>query len=795
MEINLDSPPKLKNLSEQAPISLGIKQYLSGLSVKLVWRIFLLVNISFALIYLFINLYISWQWINQPFVGFLHQNRVITHSDLSGFSPHHHEYSIGPAHVVEENDVIAAVDNKPLSSSQWLINYVLQKNLYDSISLSLNDIDNPAPKIVIVNQFTTQNFAQLVAIPAFIAFFGLVTGAAIVYLRSNKLQVRLFGLFVLALVYFQASFPEFIASKLFVFNFTLAFAGKIALPVFLLHFLLVFPQPRKVLKNWPFLLPLIYLPVLPSLIHIPILLIHPETTRTFSLIVESYTLLYTTIGLILLADVMVRSEEPQDRKQAAVLSVGIILPILLMVGLSWVNNTPIDYEQFYIILGHYGFIGVPIAVAIAVIRFELFDIQRTNRSHFFFMVVITTSLVGYFLLLTLISSISVNDDQFYSYDVAIILFTIVGFMLMRFLYHRSYQWWLDNHFYSTIEDFRIGLRISSRELLKVKSRRELESLISWEIASDFRLRSAELALTDKPTIPYALMLPLRVANVFLGTLFLGAKIDGKDFSDDELEILVELQKQMSLALWSLELDEAIQATEQLTRLKSKFLANVTHELRTPLNGIINYIGFALDDYRDDLNQEQIDYLERALQSSEKLLQIINNILDMSKIEVGQMTIHRQPTNLTDIVVESSPDIEEMLTNKPIEFITEISPALPNLYGDRLRLRQIVLNILSNAAKFTEAGKICLKAYPNNGNVIIQVSDTGIGIDEAILPTIFQHFVSAGLTDEGQYFGPGLSMPITKSLVELHGGQVDVESHPGQGTTFTVTLPVEPLEND
>ncbi len=795
MEINLDSPPKLKNLSEQAPISLGIKQYLSGLSVKLVWRIFLLVNISFALIYLFINLYISWQWINQPFVGFLHQNRVITHSDLSGFSPHHHEYSIGPAHVVEENDVIAAVDNKPLSSSQWLINYVLQKNLYDSISLSLNDIDNPAPKIVIVNQFTTQNFAQLVAIPAFIAFFGLVTGAAIVYLRSNKLQVRLFGLFVLALVYFQASFPEFIASKLFVFNFTLAFAGKIALPVFLLHFLLVFPQPRKVLKNWPFLLPLIYLPVLPSLIHIPILLIHPETTRTFSLIVESYTLLYTTIGLILLADVIVRFKKPQARKQAAVLSVGIILPILLMVGLSWVNNTPIDYEQFYIILGHYGFIGVPIAVAIAVIRFELFDIQRTNRSHFFFMVVITTSLVGYFLLLTLISSISVNDDQFYSYDVAIILFTIVGFMLMRFLYHRSYQWWLDNHFYSTIEDFRIGLRISSRELLKVKSRRELESLISWEIASDFRLRSAELALTDKPTIPYALMLPLRVANVFLGTLFLGAKIDGKDFSDDELEILVELQKQMSLALWSLELDEAIQAAEQLTRLKSKFLANVTHELRTPLNGIINYIGFAVDDYRDDLNQEQIDYLERALQSSEKLLQIINNILDMSKIEVGQMTIHRQPTNLTDIVVESSPDIEEMLTNKPIEFITEISPALPNLYGDRLRLRQIVLNILSNAAKFTEAGKICLKAYPNNGNVIIQVSDTGIGIDEAILPTIFQHFVSAGLTDEGQYFGPGLSMPITKSLVELHGGQVDVESHPGQGTTFTVTLPVEPLEND
>ena len=113
----------------------------------------------------------------------------------------------------------------------------------------------------------------------------------------------------------------------------------------------------------------------------------------------------------------------------------------------------------------------------------------------------------------------------------------------------------------------------------------------------------------------------------------------------------------------------------------------------------------------------------------------------------------------------------------------------------LRLRQIILNILSNAAKFTEAGSIYLRAYPDNGNVIIQVTDTGVGIDESTLPTIFQHFVNTGLTDTNKYFGPGLSMPITKSLVELHGGQVDVVSRPGQGTTFTVKLPVESYNKD
>ncbi len=387
-------------------------------------------------------------------------------------------------------------------------------------------------------------------------------------------------------------------------------------------------------------------------------------------------------------------------------------------------------------------------------------------------------------------SISINLAPLYFQDIKAIFFTILGCWATRFLYRRVYKQWLDYNLYGTIEDLRIGLRILSHTLLNAKSRHDLEAFVSWEMASDFGLRSAELALIDRPAMPYALQLPLTVSNLFLGTLFLGAKIDGNDFSKQELKVMAEVQKQVSLALWSIELDKAIQTTEQLTQLKGKFLANVTHELRTPLNGIINYIGFVFGDYKEELNQEQMYHVSQALRSAEKLLEIINNILDMSKIEVGQMTLNLQPTNLADIVAETPRFVGEMITDKPVEFITEVSPSLPNLYGDWLRLRQIIFNMLSNAAKFTQSGSIRLSVYPDNGNVIIKVADTGTGIDKKVMPTIFEQFISDGLLDAKQHAGPGLSMPITKSLVELHGGQVHVESHPGQGTTFTVTLPVK-----
>lgn len=786
MDMHLDTPSQLEKWSSQIPVAMGIRHYWSKVSTRQLWRVFLLVNIWLAFIYLITNLLFSWQWINRPFAGFMHQNRVVSHSHLPGWETA--EDKIGAIHLAE-GDVIMAVDNTPLVSSEWLIEYARQKTLGYPLNYTLqtahhNTIVNTTIPVV---QFTTQNFIQLVVIPTFISFISLIIAGSVAYLRAYKLPARMFVFFTLALVYFLVSFPEFITGNYYIVTYTLSFLGKIVAPIFLLHFLLVFPRPRKVLQDRPFLLPLIYLPVLPGLIHISTLFTQPHYTQTFVTVIETYTALYIVIGLALLVGVIIRDPLSVVRKQAVVLLIGLVLPIVLLYSLTWVNIS-FGFEALHTILGHYGFIGVPAAVAIAIIQFELFDIRHTNRSHFYFMLAILAALVGYFILLGLIQSVPVTFNQFFSQDLRVILMTIVLFYVLRPVY-RNTRSWIKQQAYGNIEDFRVGLRLFSRELVKAKSYRDLEILISWDLVSDFKLRSAEMVTTKRPTSPYALSLPLQVSNTTLGTLFLGDKINGKDFTSEELDILSELQKQLSLALWSLELDQAIQATEQLTRLKSKFLANVTHELRTPLNSIINYIGFVLDDYKDTLNREQIEHLEQALDSAEQLLQIINNILDMSKIEVGQMTLHPQSTDLLDIVAEVSGMVKHVINNKPIELITEVSPILPNIYADRLRMRQIVLNMLSNAAKFTQEGSICLSAYPDNGNIVIKVADTGIGIDQHTLPTIFEQFVSTGLTDARENFGPGLSMPITKSLVELHGGWVNVESSPGQGTTFTVTLPV------
>jgi|GEM_PF-1538160 len=788
METNLYPQPKSEDWPEQLPTSIGVTRYFAGLSTDDLWRNFFLAAIGFTFFYVVLNFFMAWYWIDQPFAGFLHQNRVVTESSVPGWKAR--EPMIGAVRV-EEGDVILSVNDVAVPSSLWLMSYLQQVEDTQSISYTLLNKDGQVIQTVLpVDRFTVENFIQLVAIPFFIAFIILVTAGSIAYLRADWLEVRLFILFSLALVYLFTSFPGFITNKFFIFNFYMAFIGKIIAPVLLLHFFLLFPHPRKTLNDWPFLIPLIYLPVLPALIHIPILFTHPETTRNFNNIINGYTVIYGIAGLILLGNVIIRTKADETRKQAIVLSLGLAALPTLLLPISFWAYAAIDRDLIFNVLERYGLLAVPISVMIAVIRYGMFDMQRVYRSHFLYLRVIIITLLGYLLLIVATLPDAMNNiSHFNSGDSITILLTTVVFVILRPLYRKTYDW-VKRQAYGSVEDFRVGLRLFSQNLLKVQSRRDLETLISWEMASDFRLRNAELVSTDRPSTPYALKYPLTVSNISLGTFFLGAKISGEDFTDQELDILAELQRQLSLALWSLELDEAIQTTEQLTRLKSKFLTNVTHELRAPLNGIINYIGFVIDDYIDSLNQEQRLHLKSALHGAETLEQIINNILDMSKIEAGQMTLNIQSANLAEIVDRTTPIIEQMIRSKPVKLITEIRSDLPELYGDRLRLRQIILNMLSNAAKFTRKGIIHLSAYPDNGNIIVQVKDTGIGIDATILPTIFQHFTSTGLSDANQHTGPGLSMPITKSLVELHGGRLDVESTPNQGTTFTVTLPTK-----
>ena len=630
------------------------------------------------------------------------------------------------------------------------------------------------------------HFSGQVVFDTLVSLLVLVIAGATAYLRPHRLQVKLFTLFSIALAIPLTSFPEMAGGNLVALNFLAYYTGKILTPVLLLHFVAQFVGTEKALKESEFLLPLIYLPVLPAFVHSLILFLGADSGQNFNAILAGYTGLYAVIGLILLIKVVIQLVNRPLKKQAFVVFLGLgAMPFFSLLG-SLNNNT--SFIELWL---RYGFIGVPLAVAVAVNRYELFGITHTNRSHFFYLRAIILALISYVALLAFIAPASLQLEIFNPQDTVIILEAVVMFFVLRFLYRLMQRWWLEYHFHSTMEELRASFRIFSHDLLQVRTIRELELLISWNIPPDFGLAHAELSLNNSPSYAYALRLPLSVGQIAIGTLFLGPKINGREFRKQEVDLFAELQKQISLVLFSLELDKAIQTTQQLTKLKSRFLANVTHELRTPLNGIINYIGFVVDDYWEMLNEEQRNHLEGALQSAEKLEQIINNILDMSKIEAGQMKLNFQPVNLLDVLVNVMPTIETLIRNKPIEFVTNIPPEFPLLFCDRLRLRQIVINMLSNAAKFTPQGTIQLDAYTDNGNVVLQVSDTGVGIDDAILPTIFQQFTTIRLIDAHQHAGPGLSMPITKSLIELHGGQLTVQSRPGQGTTFTAILPINP----
>jgi signal transduction histidine kinase len=791
METEFYSLPNLEQSSEAAPLSLKLKQYLVKLSSAGLWQALLLGGAGLIFGYAVMNMVIGSRWINQPFAGFLHQNRVVSEGSAPGWEGG--EFKIG-AIPLEEGDFILAVAGQAVPSSGWLVDFVRQQPIGRPLPyLLLKPDGSEARAVLAVARFTLQDFSQQIAIPGFIAFIILAIVGATASARPNLAAVKLISLFSLALACALISLPGFISHPFAVVNFSIAWLGKIVTPSLLVHFLLVAPRPRPILKKEPMLLPLIYLPVLPALIHLPMLLLEPATTLTFQNFVNLYTAIYMVIGLLILGHTVIRSEHLKVRKQARALLVGLALPaVLLLSSLIWVY--PSGHHHFvYQNLERYALIGLPIGVVIAIIRYEMFNIRRGRRAHFFYMGALLLALLSYIFLLAIINNfVSTSLVQFQADDIITILATSGGFLLLRPVYGKA-QRWVKQLTQGNIEDFKVGLRLFSHNLLNVKSRRDMESLVSWDVASDFRLRSAELSPSNRPTIPYALALPLSVSNISLGTFFLGTKINGQNFTEQELEILAEMQKQAALALWSIELDEAIRSTEQLTQLKNKFLANVTHELRTPLNGIINYIGFALDDYRDRLNFEQASHLEQALQGAEKLLEIINNILDMSKIEAGQMKLYLQPVNLAEVIARLNPLVQEMIKAKAVQFSQEIEPDLPLFSGDQLRLRQIVLNLLSNAAKFTQAGQVQLRVYTDNNQIVIQVSDTGIGITGKALPTIFQQFISADLSDARQELGAGLSMPITKALVELHHGQITVKSQSDRGTTFTVTLPIRTLE--
>lgn len=244
-----------------------------------------------------------------------------------------------------------------------------------------------------------------------------------------------------------------------------------------------------------------------------------------------------------------------------------------------------------------------------------------------------------------------------------------------------------------------------------------------------------------------------------------------------------------------ELMEAKEKAEKSTRLKSEFLANISHELRTPLNGIIGFSEYLADIENDDKKREILKMVEI---SGQNLLQLINDILDLSKIEAGKMTINNEEFSMTKFVNEVGDEYTKLCAQKGNKFCSNINIKSDKVMGDRLRINQILVNLLGNSNKFTNNGEITLgvtekKNDEEKSQYEFVIKDTGIGISKEKLANLFEAFDQGNNLITKQYGGTGLGLSIVKKLVDIMNGRIYVESEEGAGTTFTITITMETLD--
>jgi signal transduction histidine kinase/HAMP domain-containing protein len=287
-------------------------------------------------------------------------------------------------------------------------------------------------------------------------------------------------------------------------------------------------------------------------------------------------------------------------------------------------------------------------------------------------------------------------------------------------------------------------------------------------------------------------LPLRLGDQTLGVLSV-VSTDEDGLDQDDISVIQNVANQITIALenaraYAVE-REAVERLQELDRSKRRFLANMSHELRTPLTSIIGFSRVMLKGIDGPLSDVQRTDLQAIFDSGQHLVGLINDLLDVSQIEAGLMELEFQEMDLGDLINSVMATASALVRDKDVELHQEIVPDLPIVQADTARIRQVLLRLLANAAKFTEQGSISVRARSADGQILVSISDTGMGIPLEDQGRIFEQFEQGSLEDGRRPNGAGLGLALSKEFVEMHGGHIWVESEVGKGSTFTFSLPV------
>ncbi|HZO00292.1 MAG TPA: ATP-binding protein, partial [Burkholderiales bacterium] len=299
-------------------------------------------------------------------------------------------------------------------------------------------------------------------------------------------------------------------------------------------------------------------------------------------------------------------------------------------------------------------------------------------------------------------------------------------------------------------------------------------------------------LLDRQGFRAVLAVPLTREERTIGALMVVRKSPGA-FAPEIVELLGTLATQSALAIQNArlyrEIEQKGRELETASRHKSQFLASMSHELRTPLNAILGFNEMILDQVYGEVPPDVQEPLQNIQSSGKHLLGLINNVLDLAKIEAGRMELALSDYSVQDTVASVHSTLKPLAAEKGLDFVAEVPADIPPAHGDPGRVAQCLMNLAGNSLKFTRQGRVAIAVARSDGRLRFSVADTGIGIPADKIASLFTEFKQTDATIASEYGGTGLGLSITKKFIEMHGGKIWVESEPGKGSTFLFEIPL------